>query len=159
MILKRAVIATVILMPLQALAADQESQEVVTAVHRFYQEMTEGQFEEAFSRIKLGAEGYLSQGLIIGIPNETVRAMVIEESKKERGEGAQINLLPKYVKATIHGNVAIATYLLDGTVTESKGDESQRVLERASLIWTKTDDGWKIIHWHISKVEVPENND
>ena len=65
---------------------------------------------------------------------------------------------PKYIKVTTHGNVAIATFLVEGTIKSPEDDEPQRELNRASVIWNKTDSGWKMLHWHISAVETEEDD-
>ncbi len=145
--------AVICLSPLHAKADHHEPGQVENLVRQFYQQMATGEFEKAFSHMQLGARGYLPFGVLSDIPDEPTRQFVIAMYQKAHEEGARINLRPKYIQVTLHGNVALATYLVEGTVQESSDEDPQRQLNRVSLIWTKTDSGWKIIHWHASQSE------
>jgi hypothetical protein len=150
---KAMVVAVVCLSPLHAYADHHEPGQVENLVRQFYQQMATGEFEKAFSHMQLGARGYLPFGVLSEVRDEQSRQVVIAMYQKAHEEGARINLRPKYIKVTMHGDVALATYLIEGTVQESADEDRQRQLNRVSLIWTKTDSGWKIIHWHASQSE------
>ena len=64
---------------------------------------------------------------------------------------------PEYIKVAIHGEIAIATYLVDATLKESEDHDEEHQVNRGSLIWESTDAGWKIVHWHVSQLVTDED--
>ena len=60
-------------------------------------------------------------------------------------------MTPKNIKVTSHGNVFVATYQVDAKVKAPGEDEMTERMTRGTLVWSKTDDGLKVVHWHISE--------
>jgi len=46
----------------------------------------------------------------------------------------------------------VAAFYLEGSVTDISG-HTESVLNRASLVWSRADGQWRILHWHISTLE------
>ena len=66
--------------------------------------------------------------------------------------GASSTLAPRSVSMTnyntqIHGDVAVVTFYLVGTV------DDEPVTNRVSAVWVRTDEGWKEAHHHESPLE------
>ena len=118
----------------QAWAGDAE--DVTAAIQQFYRQLSDDDVEQAMSHIKLGAHGFLPKGLAVEIPNEQVRAALVEAAVKDREEnGATFNKQPKHIEVKSHGDVATATFLLDGTETPPFGDQPQHSVNRVSMVW------------------------
>jgi ketosteroid isomerase-like protein len=129
-----------------------EAGEVEAAVRTFYAQLSAGRFEEAFAHMKLGANGYLPDGILAAIPTEEVRRMAVNAYAEAREAGLEMNLRPEYLNVATHGNLAIATYLVDGTIKDNNDAEEERQVNRGTLVWQQTDQGWKIVHWHVSRL-------
>ena len=151
-------VLVVCLYPQIAKADHHEPGEVEAAIRQFYGHIAAGQFEEAFAHMQLGARGYLPFGVLSEMPDENTRKLVVAQYSKGYEEGARITMRPQYIKVTTHGSVAIATFLVEGTIKGPEDEEPQRELNRASVIWNKTDSGWKMLHWHISAVDTEEDD-
>jgi len=66
--------------------------------------------------------------------------------------GASSNVAPRSLSMTnyntqIHGDVAVVTFYLVGTV------DDEPVTNRVSAVWVKTGKGWKEAHHHESRLE------
>ncbi|MCB1094509.1 MAG: nuclear transport factor 2 family protein [Verrucomicrobiae bacterium] len=121
-------------------------------IQQFYANMAQGDFDAAFDFVSTGTSGYLPNGLLVSIPNDAVKAMVIQGAKADRAAGEISQLYPKHIDVKMLGtDHAVATYYVEGKATE--GDETKHVLNRASLVIGKDGDAWKIVHWHVSKLE------
>ena len=68
-----------------------------------------------------------------------------------------MDVQPHDIKVAVHGGTAIATYLVDAKTKEADEDEAKEQINRGTLVWARTDDGWKIVHWHVSEL-VPDEN-
>lgn len=145
-------------LPAQAVADHHEVGEVEAAVRGFYGELAAAQFDKAFGRMQLGARGYVAFGVINEITTEEVRQRAIKQYQANFEPGA-LSLSPRYLKVTMHGTTAIATCLAQGEIQGPHDDEPRAVLHRVSLIWAKTDAGWKLVHWHASSVETSPDDD
>jgi hypothetical protein len=129
-----------------------EAGEVEMAVRQFYGQLTVGQYEEALSHVKLGANGYVEKGVLATMESEEIREMVVSDMEEDKENGAEISLRPEYIHVAVHGKIAIATYLVDATIKEPGHDDDESQVNRGTLVWENTDDGWKIVHWHVSKL-------
>ena len=117
-----------------------------------------GEYEKALSHIQLGGNGYVADGVLASIPSEKVRQMITDGWKKEHEAGMEMKFRPEYISVAVHGPVAIATYLVEATLKESEDDDEETKGNRGTLVWQNTDNGWKIVHWHVSKL-VGEDDD
>ena len=125
-------------------------------VGQFYNQMRAGNFEEAFGNISAGSRGFLANGMLGEIPNEQVLSAVIASYKQISADGGEINLIPKHLTVSFHGTVALVTYYVDGDVKTPEEDR-RNVLERATQVWEKKGDDWKLIHWHNSKLQADQD--
>ena len=142
----------------QAIADHHEADEVEKAVRIFYGQFSAGDYEAAMSHFKLGANGYLPAGLLATLASEDIRKMVVADMNEDSENGAEMRLRPEYIKVAVHGKIAIATYLIDATIRESDEHDEESQVNRGSLVWQHTDDGWKIVHWHVSKLATDDDD-
>ena len=140
------------------LADHHEAGEVEMAVRQFYRQLSAGEYKQALNRVKLGANGYVAEGLLATIASEEIRQMVVGNMTEDREKGAEMTLRPEYIKVAVHGKIAIATYLIDATIKESNEHDEESQVNRGSLIWQNTENGWKIVHWHVSKLTTEEDD-
>lgn len=139
-------------------AAGQEAEMIEGKVTQFYQQLREGQFQEAFANFAEGSRGYLPYGLLRELPNQQVISMVVAQYAETREKGGMLDLQPSNIKVTIHGDVALATFYVDGEV-RNPGEEIRGVVTRCTMVWAKQDDAWKIIHWHVSDLKAGPGDD
>ena len=140
-----------------SLADHHEVGEVEAAVKQFYSQLSSGQFKEAMGHVAIGGNGYVAEGVLMAIDSEEVRQGIVKLLQDGAERGAEMDLRPQDIKVVIHGNTAIATYLIDAKTKQADDDEAKEQVNRGSLVWAKTDDGWKIVHWHVSEL-VPDEN-
>lgn len=150
-------LAATFLVPLTASADHHEAGEVEAAVHAFYRDLRAADFQSAFGMMKLGARGYLPVGVLRDIPTEEVRAAVAAAYSELFDEG-DLNLTPQYVKVSVHGTVAVATFLAQGGVQRPEDDEPEEVVQRGTIVWEQSDSGWLIVHYHVSDVKASRDD-
>jgi hypothetical protein len=153
-----AIVALTAVFSSEVVADHHEAGEVEMAVRQFYAQLSAGEYQEALGHVKLGANGYVAEGLLATMVSEEVREMVVTDMKEAQENGAEMTLRPEYINVAVHGNIAIATYLVDAMTKDSGDDEEKQQVNRGSLVWQNTDDGWKIVHWHVSKLTTDEDD-
>jgi ketosteroid isomerase-like protein len=146
------------LLPLQAIADEDGSSVLRGEIASFYKQLALGDFEKVFSHVRDGADGYLPFGVLREISDQPTRQLVIAKYQEAYDAGARIKLAPAYLKVTQHGDVAITTFLVQGTIQQSSDEIPRKTLRRVSLVWTNTDAGWKIVHWHSSRSETDDED-
>lgn len=140
-----------------SLADHHEAGEVEAAVKKFYSQLSSGQFEKAMGHVAIGGNGYVAKGGLMAIGSEEVRQGIVKLLQDGAEQGAEMDLQPQEIKVAVHGDTAIATYLVDAKTKEADEDEAKEQVNRGSLVWVRTDNGWKIVHWHVSEL-VPDEN-
>lgn len=84
--------------------------------------------------------------------------MMAARAKEQFEKGERSEMRPKHIHVKMLGDKnALATYYTEGEVHED-GDV-EHMLGRASLVLAKEGDDWKIIHWHISKLETRDERE
>jgi len=73
---------------------------------------------------------------------------VFEQIRGNQTKAPYMEIQPRELHIQMLGNVAIATFHLD---------DRPGVLNRRTLVLSKTADGWKIVHLHASEVRLPQN--
>lgn len=136
-----------------------EAGEVTKAVEQFYSQMSAGKFADAIGHLAIGSRGYVLEGGLMTIESEEMRQGIVQALEEGRARGAEMLLEPKEIKVTVHGKIAIATYLIDAEFKEPDADRAEAEASRGTLIWNLTDDGWKIVHWHVSNAEEDNEED
>ena len=134
-----------------AMADHHEPGQVKKAIEDFYKGLSSGEFEKAFAHFSLGSRGYLPDGELREIPNEEARKTAIGMYQEGYKQGGRLSLHPKNIKTTIHGQVAISTFNVEGTIQAPGADNPSEQKTRASMVWSNSDKGWKLVHWHVSK--------
>ena len=96
---------------------------------------------------------YLPYGFLKELPNEATKAAVLQMYKDSYEQGFRANLIPQYIKVSVRGACAIATFLREGTVTAAGDDKPTEVLERGTFVYIGVEDKWLIAHVHISNLQ------
>ena len=133
--------------------------EIEGAVRAFHQDINQGDFDAMFAKFAPGMSAFLPYGLLKELPDDATKAMVLQLYKQAYEDGFRAQLMPQYIKVSVHGDCAIATFLREGTITESEGEEENDILERGTFVWLKIDDKWLVAHVHVSELEKPEDDD
>lgn len=122
----------------------------------FYEKWNAGKAAEAFSHVMIGGRGFLGDGgLLVGPLTEESHAKVAARYQAMFDAGLSLDFSPKHIEVSAGAEGAVATFYLHGSVTPP-GGAPEGVMARATLVWLKMDDEWKMFHWHISKIEAPE---
>ncbi|KAA5542271.1 nuclear transport factor 2 family protein [Roseiconus nitratireducens] len=135
----------------ETFADHHEPGQVESAVKTFYSQLSSGEFEKAMGHTANGSSGYVAKGGLTEIGSDEVRQQIVKMLKDGQERGAEMELRPKDIKVTVHGDVAIATYMVDAAVKGADQDESEEQVNRGTLVWAKQGDDWKILHWHVSE--------
>ncbi len=131
------------------------SDEIKSAVRSMFREIAQGDFEAALGeRIMIGASGFLREGLLREAPDAETLAMVVAQYRAAYEEGTRIQVLPSHINVMGNDRGALATFLLEGSITED--GETTSVLDRVSQLWLKVDGDWKLAHFHYSRLTLPE---
>ena len=139
----------------RALAQEDAAKVIEAKIQKFYQNLATGNMDAAFAEIMVGGRGFLANGMLAEIPDEATHAQVIQVYKSNHSQGARINLQPKHIQVSPGEQGAVATFYVEGQFTGVNGDV-ENVLARTSHVWVKVADDWKLFHWHISRVEMPD---
>lgn len=138
-----------------ATAGETPEAEVEQTIRQFYTHLNTGDFEKAFQFVKPGCEGFHPSGLLKRIPNEQVHAMIVAKYTAEHAEGNIRQVQPKHLSVRMLGtDHAIATYYPEGIQVED--GVSSHFMGRATLVMSKADDKWSLVHWHVSKLAEDE---
>ena len=68
--------------------------------------------------------------------------------------GLARNLAGRHIEVEIYGMTAVATNYVVGTLT-APGGTPQRILRRRTAMLVKQGEQWKIVHRHISSLNLP----
>ncbi len=107
---------------------------------------------DAMNREKVGVlESYFDSGYTV-FPegSDRGREKINFEALQTYFDSTKTNLLIDKLKIQIYGNVAVATYLEQGTITDAK-NRNFRVSRRATDVLRRTGGRWKLVHSHRSK--------
>ena len=73
---------------------------------------------------------------------------VFQQIRGSKTSAPYMQIEPRRVELQRAGDIAIVTFQLD---------DRPGMLNRRTLVWQKTAQGWKIIHLHASEVKLPSN--
>jgi ketosteroid isomerase-like protein len=62
--------------------------------------------------------------------------------------GLRFHVTIRELQVKVYGDAAIATFYTEGTTTGA--DRSSQGAYRASYVWVRRPDGWRIAHFHVS---------
>jgi hypothetical protein len=148
-----------VLVPTVATADHHIPAQIEAQVRGFHRSMNAGNFEDMFAQLALGMNAYLTYGFLKELPNETAKAAVLEMYKDSYEQGFRTDLRPQYIKVSVHGTCAIATFLREGTVTEPGEERPTEVLERGTFVYAQVEDKWLIVHVHVSSLQKSDEDD
>ena len=134
-----------------------EAGEIEAAVKLFYSQLSTSKYEQAMEHVAIGSSGYVAEGELFSIGSDQVRQGVVKGLEDGEKNGVEMKMRPKEIKVAVYGDTAIATYLIDATFKEADEDEAEEKVNRGTLVWTKKDEVWKIVHWHVSNLEPIED--
>ena len=140
-------------------AQDDPSDTIKGTIRAMYRELAQGDFDAALGeRVMIGVTGYLREGLLREAPDAETLAMVVAQYKAAYEDGMRIMLMPSHINVMGNSRGALATFLLEGTVTEPGSGETIRVLDRASHLLLNVEGKWKLAHFHLSKLTLPDED-
>lgn len=128
--------------------AQDESEDVIAAVTEFYTRLNEADptyvnfwHPEATAYTRAG--GLL--GIEVGLRDESAVRAAFDR-------GLEYNVTVRNLEAKVfNGDTAIATYYTGGTVRNPEvGGGVQGGSFRGTMVWSKIDGNWRIVHMHIS---------
>ena len=66
--------------------------------------------------------------------------------------GGERNIWGRHQEVALYGDVAVVTGYAHGWFKSPEGDR-ENILNRVTLVWNKTESGWKIVHAHYSEMK------
>jgi ketosteroid isomerase-like protein len=133
-----------------ALADDMD--DVTEAVEAYFTSLNTGNVD---GWIELFTEGHTT---FAGGGGMLERADSLEEQRRVRQAGVDAglarNLAGRHIEVRIYGMTAVATNYVVGTLPVP-GGTPQRILRRRTAVLVKQGDRWKIVHRHISSLNLP----
>ena len=126
--------------------------DVKSAVQALYDALSNG---DAAGYARLILPGQTQFPRTGGLLNSTPRVSEAE-TKKLQGlfdAGLKFDVGLHHLDVKTYGNTAVATYYATGPATYPNGTVLQGTF-RASLVWLKQAGQWKIVHQHISRLEI-----
>ncbi len=134
-----------------ALAEDVD--DVTAAVEAYFSSLNAGNVD---GWIDLFAEGHTT---FAGGGGMLERTDSLEEQRRVRQAGVDAgltrNLAGRHIEVQIYGtSTAVATNYVVGTLT-TPGGTPQQILRRRTAVLVKQGGQWKIVHRHISSLNVP----
>lgn len=146
-----------------AFASHHHEKAIKELIKDHFQFLTDGEHQKAYSHMHSEARGFLPNGsLLLEFPSGESRKMFVKQRTNAYEKGRRYRLTPKHINVMVDedGNCAFATHYTEGTIThEGKDGEKEHVRDRGTVIFTKEDGQWKVIHWHASPIKSAAEDD
>ena len=128
-------------------------EELEKATRQWNQAANKGEWEKRFSYTAMGYTVFDIAGMLRSRnQNEESISNRIKNYTDWNNRGGDRSINLKDVRAKVHGDTAVVTAYCSGSVKQAEKD-SIRVLSKVSVVWNKSEDGWKIVHVHWSKLQ------
>ena len=132
-------------------ASDAELLEEMTVEHG--RSANREEWENHYAMYAVGCTGFWEYGMKrTQMQTEQSLENRISNAKDWNERGGIRRIWNRHPEAVVHGDFAVATCYQHGWFQNTKGERTN-VLNRVSLIWKRTDDGWKIVHEHYSEMK------
>lgn len=140
-----------------AMAQNETANAIRQKIRTMHQQFSDGNFEAYFQNIAVGSTRFGPNGGLRGAPAtaESLKATAAN-FKAARERGARDNTTPKHIAVRVYGSTAVATYYIEGNVTNQQG-ETSRVLQRGTRVFAEEGGQWKVVHTHISDIQSPSD--
>jgi formylglycine-generating enzyme required for sulfatase activity len=141
-------------MAMTALKTTGIGEDIVNAVKKYHRDFSAGRFEDAIAVMAPGMTVYSPHGVLQEVPRDKRELQEFVQTYKDiHAQGFRTQTTPWYIDGVVEGNVAVTTFLEQGTVTERSGAKPEQVLRRATQVWVSDGGAWRIVHMHVSNLE------
>lgn len=133
------------------LAQDKEAADVEAALNAALQAYNAGEVEKFAAHFHSDVRGYFLDGSPMrkGMDAANVQGLF--------DQGYKPSLTAEATQISIHGDIALVTTTMTGSITWP-GGKTDSGKWRHTEVRQKTDDGWKVIHYHLSAQAAAEQH-
>ncbi len=133
------------------LGQDKEVADVEAALNAALQAYNAGEVEKFAAHFHSDVRGYFLDGSPIR------EGMSVDNVQGLFDQGYKPNLTAETTQVSIHGDIALVTATMTGSITWP-GGKTDKGKWRHTEVRQKTDDGWKVIHYHLSAQAMAEQH-
>ena len=138
-----------------AIAQNETANTIRQKVRTMRQQFNSGDFDAFFRNIAVGHRRFVSNGGLRSPPaTKEILAAAARNDKANYEKGARSNLTPTSIAVQVFESTAIASYYLQGNVTNTSGETTRRLL-RVTKVFVEEDGQWKQVHSHSSNILSP----
>lgn len=130
-------------------AREGAASEVREATLAFYRALNAADPEAADQFLLPGGDSFPRSGALL-LPEAATAAQSLKDLQVLFDQGLRFDVKVKDLQVKAYGAAAIATFYLEGTTTPAANRPPTLGVFRASYVWVRRPDGWKIAHFHIS---------
>jgi ketosteroid isomerase-like protein len=123
-------------------------EEVASALQGFYQALNDADADAAARYLLPGGSSFPRSGAPLD-PEAPTAEQSLKNLRASFAAGLRFHVTLRDVHVTSYGDAALATFYTEGNTTGVDKTVAQGVY-RASYLFVKKADGWKIAHFHIS---------
>ncbi len=136
--------------------AQTESPEAIRQkIRQMTQQYVDGDFDAYFSNIAVGQRRFgPNGGPLTGPMTKESIAAAARNVKANYEKGARRNVTLKSIVVQVFGSTAVASYLIEGDDTNTKG-ETTHLRRRKTTVFIQDSGDWKAIHSHTSDFVSP----
>ena len=130
-------------------AADQTVAEVTAATQHFYAALNAANPVAADAFLLPGGDSFPRSGAKLDPEAPTVQES-LRNLKALFESGLRFHVTIRDLQVKAYGDTAIATFYTEGSTSTGANRGASEGVFRASYVWVKRSDGWKIAHFHLS---------
>ena len=132
---------------------DAGAEAVLEATRNWNRTNNRAEWEEHYSYYAPGCTEFWGWGMIRSRFNgENSWENKVKQSTEWTKKGGKRNISLKHPEVTMHGDIAIVTTYMAGSVKPPESERRNNLIN-VTIVWKKTEDGWKIVHAHYSSLQ------
>lgn len=123
--------------------------EVKSATESFYAALNHADAKAADRFLLPGGDSFPRSGARLD-PEAATAEQSLRNLTALFEQGLRFNVSLRDLRIKAYGDTAIATFYTDGETASSGGRPASQGVFRATYVWVRRPDGWKIAHFHLS---------
>ena len=129
-----------------------EVAEVTDATRAFYRALNRADPVAADRFLLPGGDSFPRSGARL-LPEAATAEQSLKDLQDLFAGGLRFDVNLEGLRVKAYGTAAVATFYLEGTTTPATNRLATGGVFRASYVWVRQPDGWKIAHFHISPLK------